>query len=62
MLVVHGGQDRLVPAYHAERLAAEAPGAELLLFPGGNHGVTDHAFESRSRIADWLAAHLDLHG
>jgi 2,6-dihydroxypseudooxynicotine hydrolase len=58
MLVVHGGQDRLVPAYHAERLAAEAPGAELLLFPDGNHGVTNHAFESRSRIADWLAGHL----
>ncbi len=58
LLVAHGRQDRLVPAYHAERLAREAPGSELLLYPDGNHGLTNHAFESRSRIADWLAAQL----
>jgi len=59
LLVVHGGRDRLIPAYHAERLAREAPGAELLLYPDGGHGVTNHAFESRAAIADWLAAHLE---
>jgi predicted amidohydrolase/dienelactone hydrolase len=58
LLVVHGGQDRLVPAYHAERLAREAPGAELMLYPDGSHGVTNHAFESRAAMADWLAGHL----
>jgi 2,6-dihydroxypseudooxynicotine hydrolase len=58
LLVVHGGLDRLVPAYHAERLAREAPGAELLLYPDGSHGVTNHAFESRAAMADWLAARL----
>jgi dienelactone hydrolase len=58
LLVAHGGQDRLVPAYHAERLASEAPGAELMLDPEGSHGLTNHAFESRSQIADWLAGHL----
>jgi 2,6-dihydroxypseudooxynicotine hydrolase len=58
LLVVGGGRDRIVPAYHAERLAKEAPGAELLLYPDGSHGVTNRAYESRSRIADWLAGHL----
>jgi 5-aminopentanamidase len=58
LLVVHGGRDRLIPEYHAERLAREAPGAELLLYPDGSHGVTNHAFESRAAIADWLAARL----
>jgi len=58
LLVVHGGRDRLIPAYHAERLAREAPGAELMLYPDGSHGVTNHAFESRAAIADWLAARL----
>jgi 5-aminopentanamidase len=58
LLVAHGGQDRLVPASHAERLAREAPGAELMLDPGGTHGLTNHAFEYRSKMADWLAAHL----
>jgi 2,6-dihydroxypseudooxynicotine hydrolase len=58
LLVVGGGRDTIVPAYHAERLAEESPGAELLLYPDGSHGVTNRAYESRSRIADWLAAQL----
>jgi 5-aminopentanamidase len=58
LLVAAGGRDRLVPPYHAERLAREAPGAELMLDPDGTHGLTNHAFESRSKMADWLAAHL----
>ena len=58
LLVVHGAQDRLVGPAHAERLAAEAPGAELLVYPDGNHGVANHAFESRSAFADWMAARL----
>jgi 2,6-dihydroxypseudooxynicotine hydrolase len=58
LLVVAGGRDTIVPAHHAERLAKEAPGAELLLYPDGSHGVTNRAYESRSRMADWLAAHL----
>jgi dienelactone hydrolase len=58
LLVAAGGRDRLVPAHHAERLAREAPGAELMLYPDGSHGLTNHAFESRSTMADWLAARL----
>jgi dipeptidyl aminopeptidase/acylaminoacyl peptidase len=58
ILVVGGGRDAIVPAYHQERLAREAPGAELLLYPDGGHGVTNRAYESRSRMADWLAARL----
>jgi fermentation-respiration switch protein FrsA (DUF1100 family) len=56
---VGGGRDRIVPAYHQERLAKEAPSAELLLYPDGSHGVTNRAYESRSRIADWLAGQLN---
>jgi dipeptidyl aminopeptidase/acylaminoacyl peptidase len=59
LLVVGGARDRIVPAYHQERLAKEAPSAELLLYPDGSHGVTNRAYESRSRIADWLAGHLN---
>jgi 2,6-dihydroxypseudooxynicotine hydrolase len=58
LLVAAGGRDRLVPPYQAERLAREAPGAELMFDPDGSHGLTNHAFESRSKMADWLAAHL----
>jgi pimeloyl-ACP methyl ester carboxylesterase len=58
LLVVGGGRDSIVPARHQERLAAEVPGAELVIYPDGSHGVTNHAYESRSRMADWLAARL----
>jgi len=58
LLVAHGGRDRLIPPYHAERLAREAPNAELLMMPDGSHGLTNHAFESRATMADWLAARL----
>jgi len=58
LLVVGGARDRIVLAYHQERLAKEAPGAELVLYPDGSHGVTNRAFESRSRMADWLADRL----
>ena len=58
LLVVGGGRDAIVPAYHQERLADEAPGAELVIYPDGSHGVTNRAYESRSRMADWLAARL----
>jgi len=58
LLVAAGGKDRLVPPHHAQRLAREAPGAELMLDPDGTHGLANHAFESRSKMADWLAARL----
>jgi len=58
LLIVGGGRDRIVPAYHQERLAKQVPQAELVLYPDGGHGVTNRAYESRSRMADWLTDHL----
>ena len=58
LLIVGGGRDTIVPAYHQERLAKEVAGAELVMYPDGSHGVTNRAYESRSRMADWLAARL----
>jgi len=28
------------------------------MYPDGSHGLTNHAFESRATMADWLAARL----
>ncbi len=58
LLVVFGRLDRLISHRQAERLAAEAPGAELAMFEDGNHGLTNHVFESRTLMADWLAERL----
>lgn len=54
LLVLHGAQDRIVPLAQGERLAAEAPGSVLRVYDDGNHGVTNHAWASRSELADWL--------
>ena len=58
LLVVGGVKDAITPAYHQERLAKEVKTAELVIYPDGGHGVTNRAFESRSRMADWMAARL----
>jgi hypothetical protein len=29
-----------------------------MMDPDGSHGLTNHAFESRAAMADWLASHL----
>jgi dipeptidyl aminopeptidase/acylaminoacyl peptidase len=58
LLIVGGGRDRIVPAYHQERLAQQVPRAELVLYQDGGHGVTNRAYESRSLMADWLANRL----
>jgi dipeptidyl aminopeptidase/acylaminoacyl peptidase len=62
--MMHGSRSRLhqggVAGYRQERLAEEVRTAELVLYPDGNHGVTNRAYESRSRMADWLAARLSF--
>jgi dienelactone hydrolase len=58
MIVVFGKRDRLVPWQHAERVAAEAPGAELWMFGDGNHVCMNLTYRWRPQAADWLADQL----
>jgi pimeloyl-ACP methyl ester carboxylesterase len=61
LFIVAGRQDRLVPAAHAERLAASASGpVELLMVEDGGHNANNRPYRYRSRSADWLAARLGL--
>ena len=58
MVVVFGKRDRLVPWQHAERVAAEAPAAQLWMFDEGNHVCMNLTYRWRPQAADWLAEQL----
>lgn len=58
LLVIFGRQDRLIPACQAERLAAEAPGAHLVMYEEGNHVCNNIPYKYRPLAGDWLAERL----
>ena len=45
-LVIHGTADPMFPPEHGRALAAEIPGARLLLLEGAGHGVERHDWET----------------
>ena len=53
VLVLHGGQDRIVPASHGEWLARHCPAAELWLRPDDGHiSVLDSAADALRRLLE----------
>lgn len=54
VLVVHGGQDRMVPAAHGRWLARRLPAAEMWLRPEDGH-IT--VLDAGVGALDWLLAH-----
>jgi len=58
LLVVFGKLDRLIPWQHAERVAAEAPNAELVIYPEGNHVCNNIPYKYRPLVADWIGEKL----
>ncbi len=58
MLVVFGKLDRLIPYAQAERLAAEAPRATLVMYEDGNHVCNNIPYKYRPLVGDWMAETL----
>ena len=58
LLVIFGKLDRLIPYQQAERLAAEAPNAELVMYPDGNHVCNNLPYKYRPLAGDWMAERL----
>ena len=55
-LVMHGAQDRIVPAASAQRLADGIAGARLVMFPGAGHAyITDVARTANQQVLHFLA-------
>ncbi len=49
-LALHGTQDKIVPYSHAEKLVAAIPGARLVAFEGGGHGLPGRDCVKVSRL------------
>lgn len=58
LLVIQGRHDRLVPPEQGERIATEAPTAELWLFEDGNHVCNNIPYKHRPQQADWMREKL----
>jgi dipeptidyl aminopeptidase/acylaminoacyl peptidase len=58
LLVVFGQLDRLIPWQQAERVAAEAPNAELVMYSDGNHVCNNIPYKYRPLVADWMQERL----
>ncbi|GAA3389514.1 alpha/beta fold hydrolase [Cryptosporangium minutisporangium] len=57
VLLVHGADDRMVPASHADRLLTAIPGATRWLRPGDGHVSVLAAYPA---VLDWLVAESSL--
>jgi 2,6-dihydroxypseudooxynicotine hydrolase len=58
LLVIFGKLDRLIPWQQAERVAAEAPNAELVMYEHGNHVCNNIPYLYRPLAADWTREQL----
>ena len=57
-LVIHGANDRLVPAANADLIVGRIPGAQLVKIPGASHILmTDQPGPCHQAMLEFLAAH-----
>jgi pimeloyl-ACP methyl ester carboxylesterase len=60
VLVVHGGQDRIIDVSHAHRVVEALGGrATVRLEPAGNHSCNNLVATVRPAVADWTSDRLD---
>jgi dienelactone hydrolase len=59
LLIIHGGEDKLIPAEHAHYIMEWAVGEkELKYYPDGEHCCVNYKDEVHPYINDWFRKHL----
>jgi pimeloyl-ACP methyl ester carboxylesterase len=58
-LVIHGGEDKVVPLEWAKELADAIPGTTLHVVEGGSHGLMSRDPSVRAVAIDFFAAHAE---
>jgi putative redox protein len=59
MLVVHGGEDQMVPIFDARELASRNPNSELVVIPGAGHGLRDDP-RAIASLLGWLDRQVQI--
>lgn len=59
-LIVHGGDDRVVPIDQSEMYRDAVPHADMVVVPGGNHVCNNMFHIMRPLIGDWLADRMGV--
>ena len=61
LLLLHGGQDQILPVHASEAVRALAGGGELIVYPDADHGFATVADEIAGTLADWIPARFAEH-
>lgn len=57
-LILHGAEDQVTPPENARRMADAIPGADLMLVPGGRHGIVAELDEATlGVVVEYLQRH-----
>lgn len=61
LLLMHGGQDQILPVQASEAVRALAGGGELVVYPDADHGLASVADEIAATLAEWIPARFGEH-
>ena len=61
LLLMHGGQDQILPVHASEAVRALAGGGELVVYPEADHGLASVADEIAATLAEWIPARFGEH-
>ena len=61
LLLMHGGQDQILPVQASEAVRALAGGGELVVYPDADHGLASVADEITTTLAEWIPARFAEH-
>lgn len=61
LLLMHGGQDQILPVQASEAVRALAGGGELVVYPEADHGLASVADEIAATLAEWIPARFAEH-
>ncbi len=61
LLLMHGGQDQILPVQASEAVRALAGGGELVVYPDADHGLASVADEIAATLAEWIPARFAEH-